>query len=93
MKRISDFSKSPLNIFHSCCGGSGHNHNAESQTHGLNNQAEGYQCPMHCEGNKIYEQLGNCPVCNMKLAPVGENVHEHEHEHEHDHGGSYGCCG
>jgi hypothetical protein len=29
-----------------------------------------YQCPMKCEGEKTYDQLGTCPVCNMKLAPV-----------------------
>jgi len=30
-----------------------------------------YQCPMKCEGEKTYDQPGNCPVCNMKLVPVG----------------------
>ena len=29
-----------------------------------------YQCPMRCEGDKLYNGPGNCPVCNMKLAPV-----------------------
>ena len=29
-----------------------------------------YQCPMKCEGNKTYDQEGNCPVCNMKLMPL-----------------------
>lgn len=29
-----------------------------------------YQCPMKCEGDKTYDQPGNCPVCNMKLAPI-----------------------
>lgn len=26
-----------------------------------------YYCPMHCEGDKTYDQPGNCPVCGMKL--------------------------
>lgn len=26
-----------------------------------------YYCPMHCEGDKIYEKPGNCPVCGMNL--------------------------
>ncbi len=30
-----------------------------------------YQCPMKCEGGKTYDKPGNCPVCNMKLLPVG----------------------
>jgi hypothetical protein len=29
-----------------------------------------YKCPMKCEGDKIYDVQGNCPVCNMKLVPV-----------------------
>ena len=38
----------------------------------------GYQCPMRCEGNKVYDSPGRCPVCNMKLVPVG-NGHHHSH--------------
>lgn len=30
----------------------------------------GYQCPMKCEEDKVYEEGGNCPVCNMALRPV-----------------------
>jgi heavy metal translocating P-type ATPase len=26
-----------------------------------------YFCPMHCEGNKMYEKSGDCPVCGMHL--------------------------
>ncbi|TDN95356.1 Cu2+-exporting ATPase [Salegentibacter sp. 24] len=26
-----------------------------------------YYCPMHCEGDKTYEQPGDCPVCGMDL--------------------------
>ncbi|MCB0667055.1 MAG: copper-translocating P-type ATPase, partial [Saprospiraceae bacterium] len=26
-----------------------------------------YYCPMHCEGDKMYEQPGDCPVCGMDL--------------------------
>jgi transcription initiation factor IIE alpha subunit len=29
-----------------------------------------YQCPMHCEGKKVYDKPGSCPVCKMKLVPV-----------------------
>jgi Cu2+-exporting ATPase len=32
-----------------------------------------YQCPMKCEGEKVYDQPGKCPVCKMNLVPVGEN--------------------
>ena len=26
-----------------------------------------YQCPMQCEGNKLYAKPGSCPVCKMDL--------------------------
>ena len=31
-----------------------------------------YYCPMKCEGDKTYDEPGDCPVCNMHLIPVGE---------------------
>ena len=48
-----------------------------------------YYCPMKCEGDKTYDEPGDCPVCNMHLVPVGEqsektNGHHHHHEH-HQH--------
>ena len=50
-----------------------------------------YTCPMKCEGTKVYDQPGNCPVCKMHLVPVdGNNKHtEHHHvdlqpEHVHE---------
>jgi len=26
-----------------------------------------FYCPMHCEGDKTYDEAGNCPVCGMDL--------------------------
>ncbi len=26
-----------------------------------------YYCPMHCEGEKLYDKAGDCPVCGMDL--------------------------
>ena len=52
---------------HSCCGGSGHHHHHEVNSV---DSGKGYQCPMKCEGDKTYTAPGNCPVCNMHLAPV-----------------------
>lgn len=37
-----------------------------------------YQCPMHCEGDKIYNEPGSCPVCKMDLVAIdSENEMEH----------------
>ena len=51
---------------HSCCGGNGHQHHEDSNA----NSVKGYQCPMKCEGDKIYKASGTCPGCNMHLSPV-----------------------
>ena len=29
-----------------------------------------YACPMHCEGEKVYDRPGSCPVCNMDLVRI-----------------------
>ncbi|MCF6357281.1 MAG: hypothetical protein L3J54_05685 [Draconibacterium sp.] len=63
-----------------CCGGDGHSHLNESS-----NVAEIYFCPMKCEGDKTYNEPGNCPVCNMNLV-IGSESNKHEksaHKHIH----------
>lgn len=32
-----------------------------------------YHCPMHCEGEKTYNEPGSCPVCKMDLTPVEDD--------------------
>lgn len=45
-----------------------------------------YYCPMKCEGEKIYRQPGDCPVCGMHLMPVDGSAEHHHPNHEgHDH--------
>ena len=39
----------------------------------LRESAQGkYYCPMHCEGEKVYDKAGSCPVCGMDLVKVPE---------------------
>lgn len=33
-----------------------------------------YQCPMKCEGEKVYDEPGSCPVCKMDLRPTTKKV-------------------
>ena len=40
---------------------------------------------MHCEGDKTYDQPGDCPVCGMHLVPLNGEKSEHEHHHAHAH--------
>jgi heavy metal translocating P-type ATPase len=60
----------------------------------MEHQNPQFICPMHCEGNKTYDQPGECPVCNMHLVTVDRNgqpseskhIHHHEkHHHENGH--------
>ena len=50
-----------------------------------------YYCPMFCESDKIYPEKGDCPICNMHLEEITEdlvknsisNSHQHSHDHTH----------
>ncbi|KIC63062.1 heavy metal translocating P-type ATPase [Chryseobacterium taiwanense] len=50
-----------------------------------------YYCPMFCEGDKIYDEKGDCPVCHMHLNEITEDLvkntatHSHHHSHNHSH--------
>lgn len=37
-----------------------------------------FYCPMHCEGDKTYDQPGNCPVCGMDLVPMQPDLSAEE---------------
>lgn len=47
-----------------------HHNGDEEHEHHEEHAAEGevnYQCPMKCEGEKVYDEPGACPVCKMDL--------------------------
>ncbi len=46
-----------------------------------------YQCPMKCEGDKVYEVAGKCPVCKMELAMLDETTETEEVVEEESHEG------
>lgn len=64
-----------------------------------------YYCPMFCEGNKVYEEKTDCPVCHMHLEEITEELiqnsgsrHSHHPAHHHqapeisdDMAGKYYC--
>ncbi len=39
-----------------------------------------YYCPMLCEGDKVYPQPGDCPVCGMALEPTSVSGHADDGE-------------
>ena len=45
-------------------------------THSIN--GDKYYCPMRCEGDKTYDEPGDCPKCGMELIPVSGEVESEE---------------
>ncbi|AQX05753.1 copper-transporting ATPase [Elizabethkingia meningoseptica] len=54
----------------SCCSGGGHHHNEAPKV--TSSSAGKYYCPMQCEGDKLYDHAGSCPVCGMNLEKIPE---------------------
>jgi P-type Cu+ transporter len=48
-----------------CC--SSHSQSDTKLTLPPSNSKVKYYCPMHCEGDKVYDKAGDCPVCGMHL--------------------------
>ena len=44
-----------------------HQHDTDEQHKHDDITTSDYQCPMKCEGDKTYNNPGNCPECKMKL--------------------------
>ena len=49
----------------SCC--SNHSHTDKKDIQMPANANGKYHCPMNCEGDKVYDKAGDCPVCGMDL--------------------------
>ena len=56
-----------------------------------NIQKQQFFCPMKCEGAKVYDKPGDCPVCGMHLVALkannldGKSQHGTHAEHQPDH--------
>ncbi len=55
-------------LFLASCGNSGNEKAKENTPEEVKTAM--YQCPMKCEGEKMYEAQGTCPVCKMDLELV-----------------------
>ncbi|MEY3866046.1 MAG: hypothetical protein RL234_1537, partial [Pseudomonadota bacterium] len=82
----------------SCC--SMHSNDHKKETVVPTNSQGKYYCPMHCEGEKVYDKAGDCPVCGMDLvkAPdlaVSKTLYTcpMHPEIQQDHPGSCPLCG
>ncbi|REC51585.1 ATPase P [Chryseobacterium piscium] len=48
-------------------------------------QIGNYYCPMFCEGDKVYEEKTDCPVCHMHLEEITEDLVKNSASHSHHH--------
>lgn len=69
-----------VTMFFASCGSNNSEAKSEKSATEQTDKAH-YQCPMKCEGEKMYEEKGTCPVCKMDLELVSK---EDEHKH-HNH--------
>lgn len=44
-----------------------------------------FYCPMFCEGDKVYEEKTDCPVCHMHLEEITEDLVKNSASHSHHH--------
>jgi len=66
-------------FFFASCG----NTSNEKSNSNTTEQAETamYQCPMKCEGDKMYAEKGTCPICKMDLELVSKEKDHKHHNH------------
>lgn len=57
----------------SCCSISENQHH-QPKANNFSIKPGKYYCPMHCEGDKVYDNPGDCPVCGMDLVKQPELV-------------------
>lgn len=48
-------------------------------------QIGNYYCPMFCEGDKVYEEKADCPICHMHLEEITEDLVKNSVSHSHHH--------
>lgn len=55
-----------------------HEGHQEKQVKHKHREGDEYYCPMLCEGDKVYDKPGDCPVCGMDLVPKKVSQSEEE---------------
>lgn len=65
-------------LFASC----GNSSNEKSNSNAIEqSETAMFQCPMKCEGDKMYAEKGTCPVCKMDLELVSKEKDHKHHNH------------
>ena len=79
MKTIVTASMLFAALLFASCGNNSNEKNNENSTEQI--ETAMYQCPMKCEGEKMYEEKGTCPVCKMDLELVSKDIDHKHHNH------------
>jgi len=58
------------------------------EIHDIGGNQNSFFCPMRCEGDKVYNNPVDCPVCNMHLVNVNNDGTDKAHNHHDYHGHS-----
>ncbi len=76
-----------------------HHHHANPKPVANAQNAGKFYCPMMCEGDKVYDKFGSCPVCGMNLEKIPDTSIKVEYtcpmhpEIKQDHPGNCPICG
>ena len=73
--QISLPTKKSLNAVEKSCCAVNHHTTIAKTNH--NHQGK-YYCPMHCEGDKVYDEPGSCPICGMDLMQMASSEDEED---------------
>lgn len=87
MKTTITLATFALMFFLAACGGDKQEQQQDPTQQEMKQDSESttYYCPMKCEGEKTYPEMGSCPVCGMDLV---ETEADADHMHDgHDHEG------
>ena len=77
MMKSHDETSSDESVESACCGSSDHKKMATAPTFDASATGK-YYCPMQCEGDKIYDEAGDCPVCGMDLVAIQSSENEED---------------
>lgn len=79
MKSVITAAVLAIAFFFASCGNTSYEKSNSNTTEQV--ETAMYQCPMKCEGDKMYAEKGTCPICKMDLELVSKEKDHKHHNH------------
>ena len=79
MKSVITAAVLAIAFFFASCGNTSNEKSNSNNTE--QSETAMYQCPMKCEGDKMYAEKGTCPICKMDLELVSKEKDHKHHNH------------